>query len=126
MFSAKQKVPPIYKALATHFRNRVRFGFTNPESAVSADLSREFSTEKWPTLLISTGGEDGSPLLYEGKMKLHELIEFVEPHALTLEQAKDERVISSKEQTTVNQQSDASGYSLLTSVSDIDDKIIDE
>jgi len=32
LFSAKQKVPPIYKALTSEFRNRLRFAFVNAES----------------------------------------------------------------------------------------------
>lgn len=59
-------------------------------------------------------------------MKLEELIDFVEPHTLPKDQAKEERVIASKKQTTVNQQVDSSGYALLTSVVDINEKILDD
>jgi hypothetical protein len=52
LFSAKQKVPPIYKALAANFRNRLRFAFVNVESSASADLAKDFDVEKWPTLLV--------------------------------------------------------------------------
>lgn len=124
LLSAKQKVPPIYKALAANFRNRVRFGFTNPEASVSGELASQFDVSKWPTLLIA--GETGeNHIVFDGKMKLNELIDFVTPYALPADQAKEERVISSKQQTTVNQQSDSSGYQLLTSFSDIESKILD-
>ena len=59
-------------------------------------------------------------------MKLNELIDFVQPFALTEDQAKEERVIESKSQTTINESSDSSGYMLLTSVSDIEDKLLNE
>ncbi len=59
-------------------------------------------------------------------MKLPELIEFCEPFALAVDQKKEERVISSKSQTSVNQSNDKSGYMLLTSVQDIEDKILTE
>jgi len=59
-------------------------------------------------------------------MKLAELNKFVAQYALSTENQKEERVISSKSQTTVNQQNDASGYKLLTVVSDIEDKLLPE
>lgn len=52
LFSAKQKVPPIYKALSATFRNRLRFAFVNMEASVAGELSDEFATTKWPTLLV--------------------------------------------------------------------------
>ena len=82
LFSAKQKVPPIYKALSATFRNRLRFAFVNVEASVSAELAGDFSVEKWPTLLVENGaGEDGHAI-FDGKMKLNELVEFVAPFAL--------------------------------------------
>ena len=59
-------------------------------------------------------------------MKLGELIEFVQPFALDPSQAREERVIESKSQTTMNEQSDSSGYLVLTSVSDIEQKLLPE
>lgn len=103
LFSAKQKVPPIYKALSAQFRNRVRFAFVNVEASVSAEVAADFGVEKWPTLLVESAGEDGGHDLYSGKMKLNELVEFVAPHALSDAEKKEERVIESKSQTTVNQ-----------------------
>ena len=127
LFSAKQKVPPIYKALSATFRNRLRFAFVNVEASVSAELAGDYGVEKWPTLLVENGAEDGeSHAIFGGKMKLNELIDFVAPFALPEDQKKEERVISSKSQTTVNQQNDASGYMLLTAVSDIEDKLLPE
>ena len=52
LFSAKQKVPPIYKALATNFYNRLRFAFVQVESEIGGTLASEMEIEKWPTLLI--------------------------------------------------------------------------
>lgn len=57
-------------------------------------------------------------------MKLDQLIDFVKEHALSDEDKKDERVISSKSQTSMNQQSDSTGYMLLTTVGDIEEKIL--
>ena len=37
--------------------------------------------EKWPTLLIED--TDGTRTVYDGKMKLPEMIEFVKPYALS-------------------------------------------
>lgn len=54
------------------------------------------------------------------------MIEFVAPFALAEDQKKEERVIQSKSQTTVNQQNDESGYMLLTSVHDVEDKILQD
>ena len=59
-------------------------------------------------------------------MKLNELVDFVAPYALAESEKKEERVIASKSQTSVNQQTDSSGYSLLTVVGDIEDKILPE
>jgi len=52
LFSSKQKVPPIYKALSQNFRNRLRFAFVNTESIVANDLATEFGVSDWPTLLV--------------------------------------------------------------------------
>ena len=97
LFSAKQKVPPIYKALSSTFRNRLRFAFVNVEASVSADLASDFGVEKWPTLLVENGGdEEGTHAIFSGKMKLNELVDFVTPHALAESEKKEERVIASK------------------------------
>ena len=77
LFSAKQKVPPIYKALATNFRNRLRFAFVQAESDIRVEISEKFGIEKWPTLLIET--VEGERIVYDGKMKLPALNEFVTP-----------------------------------------------
>lgn len=59
-------------------------------------------------------------------MKLHEMIDFVTPFALSADNKMEDRVIKSKSQTTVNQKEDASGYLHLTNVADIDAKILSE
>ena len=99
LFSSKQKVPPIYRALAAHYRNRVRFAFVAAEAQAAAELAEKFGVKKWPTLIIT--GVKGH-LVYDGKMKLDGLIEFVEGHALPEDQKKEERVIASKGQAGVN------------------------
>jgi len=48
--------------------------------------------------------------IYSGKMKLNELIDFVAPFALSASDKKEERVISSKTATSMNQAKDPSGY----------------
>jgi hypothetical protein len=56
----------------------------NVESVNSKSLSEEFGTEKWPTLLIANESGDGEGhTVFDGKMKLNELIDFVEPIALS-------------------------------------------
>ena len=52
LFSSKQKVPPIYKALSTNYRNRLRFAFVNIEAVVAKELATEFDVSNWPTLLV--------------------------------------------------------------------------
>ena len=54
-------------------------------------------------------------------MKLNELIDFVAPFALAKDEKKEEKVISSKTRTSMNQQTDISGYKALSSVSDLED-----
>lgn len=99
LFSSKQKVPPIYRALAAHYRNRVRFAFVPAEAQAAAELAENFGVKKWPTLIIT--GVKGH-LVFDGKMKLDALIEFVQGHALPEDQKKEERVIASKGQAGVN------------------------
>ena len=94
LFSAKQKVPPIYKALTTNFQNRLRFAFVQAESDIRVEISEKFGIEKWPTLLIET--VDGEKIVYDGKMKLPAINEFVEPYALSPENKKEDRVLGSK------------------------------
>ncbi len=59
--------------------------------------------------------------IYDGKMKLQDLVDFIEPFALKADQKKEERVIDSKTQTTINQQKDPSGYMHFSTVNDIED-----
>ena len=99
LFSSKQKVPPIYRALAAHYRNRVRFAFVAAEAQAAAELAENFGVKKWPTLIIT--GVKGQ-LVFDGKMKLDALIECVQGHALPEDQKKEERVIASKGQAGVN------------------------
>ena len=122
LFSAKQKVPPIYKALATNFRNRLRFAFVQAESDIRVEISEKFGIEKWPTLLIET--VEGERIVYDGKMKLPALNEFVTPYALSVDQKKEERVLGSKAQSTVSSRKDKTGYILLTNMPDFEEQII--
>ena len=58
--------------------------------------------------------------MYDGKMKLDGLIDFVDSYALPEDQKKEERVIASKGQAGVNNMSGQGGsYKLLTSVNEI-------
>jgi len=59
-------------------------------------------------------------------MKLGELSDFVATYALSESEKKEERVIESKSQTTMNKHNDASGFVQLTVVSDIEDKLLPE
>jgi hypothetical protein len=100
LFSAKQKVPPIYKALSAIYRNRLRFAFVNIESQAAGDIAKEYEVSKWPTLMVfnelveDDDSEDHDR--FGGKMKLKELKDFVEKFALAESDKKEERVIKSK------------------------------
>ena len=99
LFSAKQRVPPIYRAVAAHYRNRARFAFVPLEAKVNKELTDIFEIETWPTLLVYN---PNGHFVYDGKMKLSELIDFVEDYALPEDKKATERVISSKSQTSMN------------------------
>jgi len=64
--------------------------------------------------------------MFTGKMKLGELIEFVQSFALDPSQAREELVIESKSWTTMDEQINSSGYLVLKSVSEIKQKILPE
>ena len=89
------------------------------ESDIRVEISEKFGIEKWPTLLIET--TDGEKIVYDGKMKLPAINEFVEPYALSPENKKEDRVLGSKAQSTVSQRKDKSGYILLTNMPDFEE-----
>ena len=72
-------------------------------------MGKDFGVGKWPTLLVqnqfATADSDGDDAhhVFSGKMKLNELIDFVAPFALSEDDKKEERVISSKTRTSMNQ-----------------------
>ena len=89
------------------YRNRLRFAFVNFEAQIANELADQFGTTKWPTLLVenqfATPDDDSeSHHIYDGKMKLQDLVDFIDTFALSEDQKKEERVISSKTQTTIN------------------------
>lgn len=94
------------------------------ESDIRIEISEKFGIEKWPTLLIET--TDGEKIVYDGKMKLPALNEFVTPYALSPDQKKEERVLGSKAQSTVSQRKDKTGYMLVTNMPDFEEKIISD
>ena len=61
-------------------------------------------------------------------MKLSELFDFIEEYALPEDEKKEERVIESKSQTSINNVMNNinTGYKIITSVSEIQDKILPE
>ena len=59
-------------------------------------------------------------------MKLEKLIEFVKPLSLAEDQKKEERVIESKSQTSSMNDAAGTGYMILTTVNDIEEKILPE
>ena len=61
-------------------------------------------------------------------MKLSDLFDFVEQYALPENQKKEEFVIQSKKQTALNNATKDinTGYQIITSVSEIQDKILPE
>ena len=89
------------------------------ESDIRVEISEKFGIEKWPTLLIET--IDGEKIVYDGKMKLPAINEFVEPYALSPENKREDRVLGSKAQSTVSQRKDKSGYILLTNMPDFEE-----
>ena len=53
LFSKKAKTPPIFKVLASVYRDRFRFGFVAAESA--GDVVKQFSEhigEQYPSILV--------------------------------------------------------------------------
>ena len=50
------------------------------ESSIGTTLAKEKDVSKWPTLMVETA--EGEQHIYDGKMKLPELVEFVKPFAL--------------------------------------------
>ena len=130
LFSAKQKVPPIYKALSAKYRNRLRFAFVNVESQVSTQLAKNFEVEKFPTLLIQNSKADLDETefhqIYNGKMKLDLITNFVDPYALSPENKKEDRVIDSKQQTAMDKSRDQSGLVAFKDSKQMEEKIIND
>lgn len=95
-------------------------------------MAKDFGIKKWPSLIVqnqfATPDDDSSEghHVFSGKMKLAEIIDFVTPFALSENEKKDEKVISSKTRTSMNQQTDVSGYKVLSSVTDLEDKFLEE
>jgi len=115
LFSEKESSPPIYSALTTGFRNRIRFAFVNKsEKTQEAQqaLVPQFQIEKWPTLLIVTRG--GETIYYQGKMKLELLNEWAEKFTLPVGEERSEIVIGNKAHKAVSD-SVARTYSVIHS-----------
>ena len=62
--------------------------------------------------------------IFSGKMNLQKMIEFVKPFALPENEKKTERIIVSKEKTSMKEQVDQSGYKVLTSSADMEEKVL--
>lgn len=122
LFSTKQKVPPIFKALAQHFRNRLRFAFVSSEASASTEIAKQLGSTKWPTMLVKTA--DGEVEVMPGeKMKLDAMREFVAPFALQKGQEKDEFVIKSKRDTAELRDRDL-GYEIFTLAQDLEERVL--
>lgn len=123
-------MPPIYKALSAKYRNRLRFAFVNAESQVSGSLSKHFEVDKFPTLLIQNPKADLDETefhqIYDGKMKLDQLDKFIQPYALSPEEKKADRVIDSKEQTTMDKSRDQSGLLAFKTAQQLEEKILSD
>ncbi|KAJ3344327.1 hypothetical protein HDU93_000117 [Gonapodya sp. JEL0774] len=78
LLSNKKDTPPLYKALANEFRNRLVFGELKDSDA--DDLVAKLSLNKIPGVVVWPVGQD-EPLLYSGSLKHDPLAEFLGKYA---------------------------------------------
>lgn len=115
-------MPPIYKALAQHYRNRMRFAFVQVESVTGLEFGKEMGVDNWPTLLIEL--PDGTKeILKEKKLKIEAMRQFVDPYALPVGEEREERLIKSKRHTSELNDKE-SGYTVLRHSQDVEDQIL--
>lgn len=81
LLSTKEKTPQLYGALTAHYRDRIGFAFIFDEVvSASKAFKFQFNVENAPAMLLEK--VDGSFEVYDGTMKLPELIEWLAPYAL--------------------------------------------
>mmetsp|Transcript_27938 Transcript_27938/g.73710 ORF Transcript_27938/g.73710 Transcript_27938/m.73710 type:complete len:642 (+) Transcript_27938:72-1997(+) len=79
LFSDKDTISPLMKALSIQFRNRMRFGQVLPSDNV---LKGQFSISQSPSFLAVPGSDPKAAVLHTGKLKKEDLIKFVSDHSL--------------------------------------------
>lgn len=128
MFSTKKDTPPIYKALAANFNNRLRFAIVKKQHAIWESIARDFQVDKWPTLLVHMqhGAETATNVVYDGKLKLPELKEFVSQYALSADEKKEDYAISSKKRKEAGSAQRLDGLRIVEDVEEMKSLIMDE
>ncbi|KXS20406.1 hypothetical protein M427DRAFT_66424 [Gonapodya prolifera JEL478] len=86
LVSNKKDTPPLYKALANQFRNRLIFGEIKDGEK---NLMDKVGVESAPAVKLWPVGEE-SPLVYEGSLKHDALAKFLEKYAKALPKRKEQ------------------------------------
>jgi len=79
LFSNKDKVPTILKALSseTVFRRSIKFGFFKQADAEAAGAAKRFNVKKYPSFLMLRGGKLEQKEMYKGEMNFREIQQWV-------------------------------------------------
>lgn len=120
LFSAKSTTPPIFSALTSQFNNRARFAFVQESAEIAHSLADELDIQKWPTLVIET--QDKQRVVYSGKMKLPELVEWAAPFTLPKGSEKPELTIGDKRTNAMESQL----FKLVTTFEDLNGKYLSQ
>ena len=99
LFSEKKKVPPMFKALSTQFKDKIKFAFIQESNVPKAE--DEFDVEDYPSLiLVQDFDKEGNRIernvmRYTGEQEFEPLKEFlsefvIEGKKATKKQAKEQ------------------------------------
>lgn len=88
------------------------------DTEVAQDLARSLNVEKWPSLVFET--TDHQLHVYDGKMKLPELVEWAAPFTLSAGSEKPELTIGDKSKNAMENQL----FKLVTSFDEIQNKYL--
>ena len=83
-----KKTPPLYLGLSMHFLGRLRLG--EVRRGKGAALVERYSIKTLPTLLVLADSE-AQPVLYKGPMKWDPLEEFLDAHAVSLQEVAEHK-----------------------------------
>lgn len=101
LFTKKEKVPPLYAAITSLFRNRIRFAIVNVNTKDSEELKDFMQVEFLPQLcileaVINVEPWDSPVRYYEGIMKFQAIKNWVGRYVLTEVKTKDDKDLDSK------------------------------